>query len=156
METKNESRTNGMVDALNQETFQKVREQILLLADNGYRVPEIPEVTDTGNIVTLFKKITGNGQVYSIPKDVSKSKHKHLRRLAYRFLQRQSWCNANLYLHFLFKKVLELETIPKIHLPEKEEKIIAARKAWKKAQAEAEKLRVAYRSEKGDYYKNKK
>lgn len=156
METKNENRTNGMVNALDQATLNDVRSKILLLADKGYRVPEIPEVRDTGNIVTLFKKITGSGEVYSIPKDISNNKEKHLRRLAHRFLQRQTWGNANLYLHFIFKKVLGLDAIPKIRLSEKEDKIVKARTAWREAQAEAEKLRLEYRTEKGDYYKSKK
>ncbi len=151
METK--TRENGMV-ALNQATLNEVRDSILLLKDKGYRVPEIPEVADTGGIVTLMKKLTG-GQVYSIPKDLSKTKQKHLRRLAYRMLTRPTWCNANMYLHFLFKKCLGLDSAPKVLLSEKEEKIQKARKAWKKSAAETEKLRLAYREEKGDFYKKK-
>lgn len=154
METKNQDRTNGMA-ALSQDTLNDVRDKILLLKDKGYRVPEIPLVTDTGNIVTLIKKIVTNGQVYSIPKDLSKAKQKHLRRLMHRMLVRPTWCNANLYLHFLFKKCLGLDVVPKVQLSEKEEKIQQARRVWKKAQAEAEKLRLAYRAEKGDFYKTK-
>ena len=155
METKN--RTNGMVDALNQATLNDVREKINSLTSKGYRVPELPEVTDTNdaNILALLKRAVGKKEVYSIPKDLSKTKNKHLRRLAYRFLMNPTWVNANVYLHFLYKKVLSLEPAPKVRQSEKEEKIIAARRAWKKSQAETERLRVAYRSEKGDFYKSK-
>lgn len=149
METKN--RENGMAD-LSQATLNQVRDKILLLKDKGYKVPELPEIADTGGIVTLMKKLTG-GQVHSIPKDLSKNKEKYLRRLMHRVLVRPSWCNANLYLHFLFKKCLGLDSFPRIERSEKEEKIQAARKAWKKSAAETEKLRLAYKAEKGDFYK---
>ena len=153
METKN--LTNGMVETLDQATLNQVRDKILLLKDKGYRVPEIPEIADTGGIVTLMKKLAGGGQVHSIPKDLSTNKRKHLKRLAYRMLMRPTWCNANLYLHFLFKKCLGLDSAPKVTLSEKEEKIQQARRAWKKSAAETEKLRVAYKAEKGDFYKTK-
>ncbi len=153
----NTIRTNGMVEALNQATLNEVREKIYSLKDKGYRVPEIPEVTDSqdASILALIKRAAGKKQVYSIPKDLSKTAQKQLRRLAYRFLQRPTWVNANQYLHFLFKKVLVADSVPKILLSEKEEKIIHARRAWRKSQAETEKLRLAYRVEKGDYYKSK-
>lgn len=63
---------------------------------------------------------------------------------------------ANKFLHFLFKKIYKLDTAPSIDLSEREVKIQAARKAWKKAFAESEKLRLAYRKEKGDFYKSTK
>lgn len=62
---------------------------------------------------------------------------------------------ANGFLYFLFRDIYKLDKSPEILLSEKELKIQAARKAWKKAAAEAEKLRVAYRTEKGDFYKKK-
>lgn len=150
-------RTNGMVESLDQATLNEVREKIYSLTDKGYRVPEIPEVTDThdASIIALIKRAAGKKEVYSIPKDLSKSYQKKLRRYAYRLLVRPSWFNANMYLHFLFKKCLCAETAPKVLLSEKEEKIVKAREAWKKSKEATEKLRIAYRTEKGDYYKKK-
>jgi hypothetical protein len=62
---------------------------------------------------------------------------------------------ANTFLHFLFKRVYKSNTAPYVELSEKEIKIQSLRKEWKKASAEAEKLRVAYKTEKGDFYKKK-
>jgi hypothetical protein len=150
----NTTRTNGMVESLNDETLNLIREKIYSLDERGYRVPEIPDVTEKAGMITALKNAVG-GKKYVIHNSTSLSKKKHLRKLAHRFLVRPSILNANLYLHFLFKKVLEADVVPKVQLSEKEEKIIASRKAWKIARAEAEKCRIAYRIEKGDFYKKK-
>lgn len=143
--------TNGMVEALDQATLNQVREQIMNLSKQGYRVPDIAKVgpKEEGLITGLF-----SGNALKLPKTLSVNKEKRLKRLAFRFLQRPTWANANVYLHFLYKKVLCQEA-PRVRLPEKEEKILQARKAWKRAQAESDKLLAAYKEEKGGYFKEK-
>jgi len=83
----------------------------------------------------------------------SKSQEKVCRKCLTRLSGRVTMSTGNKFLHFLFKKVYKLDSTPHIEYSEKELRIREARKAWKKAQAEAERLRVAYRTEKGDFYK---
>lgn len=61
---------------------------------------------------------------------------------------------ANKFLHFLFKKIYKLDSVPSVEYSEKELKIQSARKLWKKAFVESEKLRIEYKKEKGDFYIN--
>lgn len=83
----------------------------------------------------------------------SKKKKKVLRAYINRLDKHMGLAQINCFLHFLFKKIYELDKAPYVELSEKEIKIQTARKAWKKAAAEAEKLRAEYRKEKGDFYK---
>jgi hypothetical protein len=84
----------------------------------------------------------------------SKTQQKVLRRYLTRINRKIGMEITNKFLHFLFKKIYKLDTsAPCVQYSEKELKIKNARKAWKKAAAEAEKLRVAYKAEKGDFYK---
>lgn len=140
---------NGMVDALDQVTLDEVQKKIESLTEQGYRVPVCPKVgpKDEGLVTRLF-----SGSITKLPKDLSTNKEKHLRRLAARFLSRPTWGNANVYLHFLYKKCLGQDA-PKVKQSEREEKIQQARKAWKKAQAESARLLAVYKAEKGSYYK---
>jgi len=143
---------NGMVTALDQATLNEVQSKIESLTAQGYRVPNLPKVgPKTEGIVSgLF-----SGSAVKLPKDLSTNKEKRLKRLAARFLERPTWGNANIYLHFLYKKCIGQEKAPKVLLSEKEERIQQARKAWKKVQVEADRLRLAYKTEKGDFYKQK-
>jgi len=67
--------------------------------------------------------------------------------------RRVNMSTSNKFLHFLFKKVYKQDSAPNIDYSEKEVKIREARKAWKKVQAESDKLHLTYRKEKGDFYK---
>ena len=63
---------------------------------------------------------------------------------------------SNRFLHFLYKKVYKLtEPAPYVEYSDKELKIRESRKAWKKAQLQAELLLKAYKDEKGDFFKVK-
>lgn len=80
---------------------------------------------------------------------------KTLRNFINRLHKQVNMPTANKFLHFLFKKVYKLENAPSIEYSEKEQKIQSLRKQWKKAYAESEKLRLAYKAEKGYFYKQK-
>lgn len=97
-------------------------------------------------------QITGKFQEGTLAFD-SKSKEKVLMNYLWRLSQKVTMAQANKMLHFLYKKVYKLQDGPKIDYSEKEIKIKAARKAWKKAQAEADRLLSEYKKEKGDFYK---
>ena len=60
---------------------------------------------------------------------------------------------ANRFLHALFKGVYGLEHAPRIEYSDKELEIRAARKAWKKADTEAQLLLKKYKEIKGTFYK---
>lgn len=83
----------------------------------------------------------------------SRSKEKVFKNYLWRLSQGVSMAQANKMLHFLYKKVYKLNEAPKVEYSEKELKIKTARKAWKKAQAEADRLLAEYKQEKGDFYK---
>ena len=85
----------------------------------------------------------------------SKRQKKTLRNYINRLHKQVNMPTANKFLHFLFKKIYKLDDAPSVEYSEKELKIQSLRKQWKKAFAESEKLRVAYRQEKGDFYKKK-
>lgn len=128
---------------------------------------------NNANIESIFKKIHdfANERGYGIMNQLktptnllgfNKSMHfdsnrqkKTLRNYLNRLDKHVSMRTANKFLHFLYKKVYKLDHAPSVELSEKEAKIQACRKAWKKAFIESEKLRVAYQTEKGDFYKPK-
>jgi hypothetical protein len=151
---------NGMVDALDQATLNEVQKTIeTMVIDKGYQLSmPIPKVGPKGSdsrlgVFTDAVSNVVNGVTLKIPKDISLSKEKHLRRLAARVMQRPSMKSASMYLHFLYGTILGQEKTPKVKYSEKEEKIKKARKAWKAAEAISEKLRLEYKAEKGSYYK---
>lgn len=78
---------------------------------------------------------------------------KTLRNYINRLHKKVNMPTANKFFHFLFRKIYKLDDSPSVEYSEKEIKIQAARKAWKKVAVESEKLRIAYRLEKGDFYK---
>lgn len=84
----------------------------------------------------------------------SKSQEKVLRNYLTRFDKRPGMAIANKLLHFLYKKVYKTsEPAPRVEYSEKELKIKALRKEWRKLMAETEKARLAYKEIKGDFYK---
>lgn len=83
----------------------------------------------------------------------SKNKEKVCRNYLWRLEKKMGMSVANRFLHFLYKKAYKLDEAPKVDYSEKELKIKEARKAWKKMQAEAEKLQAAYKTEKGTFFK---
>lgn len=84
----------------------------------------------------------------------SKSQEKVLRNYLTRFDKRPGMAIANKLLHFLYKKVYKTsEPAPRVEYSERELKIKALRKEWRKLMAETEKARLAYKEMKGDFYK---
>lgn len=85
----------------------------------------------------------------------SKRQKKALRNYINRIHKQANLRTINVFLHFLYKKIYGLDIAPSVELSEKEIKIQIARKAWKKVQMESDKLRLVYKQEKGDFYKQK-
>lgn len=86
----------------------------------------------------------------------SKSQEKVCRNYLTRFTKSISMSQANRFLHYLWRHVMKMDgQPPRVEYSEREQKIKAARKAWKTAQAEAEKLQAEYKTIKGDFYKSK-
>lgn len=85
----------------------------------------------------------------------TKKAKKTTRNYINRLHKQVSMPTANKFLHFLFKKIYELDSAPSVDYSEKEKKIQSLRKAWKKAFAEGEKLRLEYRKEKDGFYVKK-
>jgi len=135
METKQIAATKENVEI----AINKIKE---FATEKGYQI--IGEFKKEGVLSTIFG---------SSLKFESKSKEKVLRTYLWRLDQRVTMAQANKFLHFLYKKVYKLDSAPRIEYSEKELKIKEARKAWKKVQAEAEKLLLEYKNEKGDFYK---
>jgi ribosomal protein S10 len=121
-------------------TFIKIKEYA---ASKGYNI--------SGELLIPSNKIGINKK----PKFESHRQEKSCRNFINRLHKRVNMCSANKFLHFLFTKGYGMDKAPSVEYSNKEKNIQAARKAWKKAAAEAEKLRVAYRTEKSDFYKQK-
>lgn len=122
-------------------TFNKIRDYA---NEKGYRIMSPLKVPT--NLIGLNKSLSFD----------SKKKKKVLRNYINKLNKIMSLSTANAFLHFLFEVIYKVDSVPTIELSEKEIAIQSARKSWKKAQAEAEKLRLAYRAKKGDFYKVKK
>ena len=144
METTNQKHTTLLeVNAENiQATFDKIN---AFANEKGYRIDG--DLKLPTNLIGMTK---------SMSFDSGKQK-KVLRNYINRLHKKVTMGNANCFLHFLFKKVYKLDASnsPSVEYSEKELKIQSARKAWVKARNEAEKLRLAYRAEKVDFYKKK-
>ena len=112
--------------------------------------------TQKGYIIKGDLKIPTNliGINKSLSFDSGRQK-KTLRNFINRLHKQVSMPTANKFLHFLFKKIYKLDNAPSVEYSEKELKIQSLRKQWKKAFAESDKLRIEYRKEKGDFYKQK-
>lgn len=85
----------------------------------------------------------------------SKRKEKAVKKYLWKLDNKVTMAQANLFLHFLYKKVYKLDKTPRIEYSEKELKIKNAKKAWKKVREESDKLKIAYFQEKGDFYRKK-
>ncbi len=143
METTNQ-KTHATLLEVNTENIQAVFEKIKKYAEErGFRIEG--DLKLPTNLIGITK---------SMSFDSGKQK-KVLRNYINRLDKRVTMGNANRFLHFLFKKIYKLDSSPSMEYSEKELKIIQARKAWVKARTEAEKLRVVYRTEIGDFYKKK-
>lgn len=83
----------------------------------------------------------------------SKAQMKVVRTYINRLDKKTSMSQSNRFLHFLFKKVYDLDKAPRVEYSKKEQKIQELKKAWKKLQLDAETARLQYMVEKGDFYK---
>ena len=140
MKTTNEKHTELLEANINniQASFQKMREYT---DAKGYRI--IGDMKLPTNLIGITKGLDFE----------SKKQEKVLRNYINRLHKGVNMQTANKFLHFLFKRVYKLDNSPYIDYSEKELKIKESRKAWKKAQAESDKLHLAYKLEKGDFYK---
>lgn len=121
-------------------TFKKIQEYA---NEKGYRIEG--NLKQPTNLIGLSKISFDSGR-----------QRKTVRNYINRLDKKVNISTANKFLHFLYKKVYKMGEAPRIELSEQETKIQAARKAWKKAFAESEKLRLEYRKLKGDFYKTNK
>lgn len=87
-------------------------------------------------------------------KGLSKCQKKVLRHYLTRIDKKIGMHLVNTFLHFLFRKIYKADKAPYVEYSKKELKIKSLRKQWKKAFEESEKLRLAYREEKGNFYKS--
>lgn len=86
----------------------------------------------------------------------SKSQMKVCRNYLTRFNRKVTMAQANMFIHFMYRGVMKLDgPVPKIQYSEQEQKIRAAKKAWKIVQIESDRLLSVYKETKGDYFKNK-
>ena len=78
---------------------------------------------------------------------------KKLRDLLNRVFLRTTLRNINILFNYV-KHFTKIDKSCKVKVSYKEEQIQLKRQAWKKAQAEAERLLNEYKAEKGNFYKN--
>lgn len=125
----------------------------------------------TENIKATFEKINAYAQEkgYQVVGDMSvptnwigldksakfesKSQSKVVRNYLTRLDSHITMGQANRFLHMLFKRIYKLDKAPRVEYSAKELEIKASRKAWKKADAEAQALLKKYKEVKGDFYK---
>jgi hypothetical protein len=147
------NQTTTLVEA-NKQNVEKAFDAIKkFAAENGYQLKG--ELKMPTNMLGVKKDL----------KFASKKQEKRVKHYLTRLEQGVTMRTANRFLHYLFNNVDPFNTVgvmpannnpiqaPYLEYPEKELRIWAAKKAWKKAQTEAERLRLAYRAEKGDYFK---
>lgn len=121
-------------------------ENIKLFAEkNGYQIKGNFTVSQN-----LIQSIFGKGLTLRFE---SKSLQKVCRDYLTRMDRKLGMCVINTFLHFLYKRIYKLDNAPQIEYSEKELKIKAAQKAWKKSMHETESRRLAYKIEKADFYK---
>lgn len=133
--TSNESSdlAKGVIKAI--ETIKKK------VAKEGWRAPNI-----TVNENTISLLIAG----------MTLNQRKKLKNKINGCICKQTLRAINTFLHFLHKHVYKENTsAPEVRVSEKEEKIQAARKKYVEARNLAIKLYAEYKTEKGDFYKQK-
>lgn len=86
---------------------------------------------------------------------LSKKKTKRLAKYIWLVENFPSLVNINKFLHFLFTKVMKSDVRVRIIKSEKELAIEAKRKAYTEAIAKVRAAYADYKTEKGDFYKNK-
>lgn len=103
-------------------------------------------------------RIDGDINIYkNIPistHNLSKSQLKKVNRYLNRVNKKMTLRGVNSLLHILYKTFEPIEKV-QIKKSEKEEEIQRKRKEWLKLRDEAEKALLEYKTEKGDYYKER-
>ncbi len=125
-------------------TIEKIK---LFASENNYQI-KTPFPDPTNIIGSIFKK--GLALRFE-SKSLQKVCRNHLTRVDKKIGLR----TVNKFLHFLYKTIYKTDAAPHLDYSEKELKIKALKKSLNKARAEAEKLRLEYKKEKGDFYKKK-
>lgn len=116
--------------------------------ENNYQVSNVSE----------YNKLKDSTYLFGIQLQLSKlslNQRKKVRNALYRVNNNPTLRNVNYLLHILYTKVLKSDQRIKIKKSEKELAIEKARQEWITYRNEAERLRLAYKELKGDFYKNK-
>ncbi len=87
-------------------------------------------------------------------KNLSKNQLKKINKYLNGVNKKMTLKNVNSFLHLLYKTFEPTKKV-QIRKSEKEEKIQKKRKEWLKLRDEAEKALLEYKTEKGDYYKER-
>lgn len=143
---------------------KKIRENSseALAAGAVQTINEIEEFI-TFNEFTLSDKIKIESGMLTSKEKALKNKidamtlnqRKRFKRTMNRFLTKGTLKSANRFLHFLYKKVLLLDTRIKINYSEKQLKIIAAREKYTAARKIMLQAYSTYKEEKGNFYKSR-
>lgn len=98
----------------------------------------------------------GHDALLAALQDCSHNMKKRLVKWHFSLRRKLSVRSANRFLHFVCVKLLDYgseDELPRIDFSVQELAIQSARAAWVQARDEAEALRLAYATEKGDFYK---
>lgn len=132
-----------------QKAFESIKQYAV---DKGYQIKgELKEETLLDKFKNFFSEnFFDNDCLQFDSKSQAKACKTHLTRLEQKVCMRE----ANIFLHFLYKKVYKLNgTVPYVTYGEQELKIQEIKKKWNAVRLEAEKLRLEYKKIKGDFYK---
>lgn len=151
METlvKNDVRYSVSAESLTERIKENVNTIDSFVKKNGYQLTNITEYNN---------KLKDNNYLLGIQVLISKlslNQRKKLRNAINRIFNNPTLKNVNYFLHILYSRVLKSDQRVKIKKSEQELAIEKARKDWKLYRDEAERLRLAYKELKGDFYKNK-
>jgi len=86
-------------------------------------------------------------------KNLSKNQLKKIKNIINGYYKKPSLRLVNLFLHFIYSKILKSSIRISLNYPEKQLKIIEMRKKYVEARNAAIKAYQEYKTEKGDYYK---
>lgn len=134
--------TTSINYAINYELLQNTITKIdAFVKANGYQFKGLDNITESG-----FKTALA---------DLSNKKRKRLAKYIWLVENFPSLENINKFLHFLFTKVMKSDLRVRIIKSEKELAIEAKRKAYKEALEKVKAAYADYKTEKGNFYKNK-
>ena len=140
-----ETKTNNWVfiEATPENIDKAITNIVEFAREKGY---QIKGEFNRGTFRTLIESFVGI-------KFKSSGQEKKLRHYLTRLNKKITLRQSNMFLHFLYKGVYELDKAPHVDYSDKELKIKEARKLWKETQKKADELLKIYKAEKGNFYK---